>query len=212
MVLSMWTDHRSAPRRGLRTRRPRTGAQALFSEFHLSTPRNIDSETIRARARMAGHTISVTVTLSERTRAAGTIPAVRIARELGIHRSTVVVWIRTGQCIGTKIDGHWYVDPRSVRPPQNRPARREPRTCPSHRQLASTLADWGEGTPVELAADVGLNDGHVRRLLTQMQLQDLVSKERDGSWRLTDFGREWLSTTPPSTERPKEVKRGKSHL
>jgi hypothetical protein len=159
---------------------------------------------------MSSHTVPVTATLSERSRIVGTIPAVQIARELGIHRSTVVVWIQTGQCVGTKIDGRWYVDPRSVRPPKNRPSRRQPRICPSHHRLATTLADWGEGTSVELAADVGLNDGHVRRLLIQMQLQGLASKEGDGSWRLTDFGREWLSSTPPPTERPSEVKRGKS--
>lgn len=170
----------------------------------------IRSESIRARARMSSHTVSVTATLSERSRTVGTIPAVQIARELGIHRSTVVVWIQTGQCVGTKVDGRWYVDPRSVRPPKNQPSRRQPRVCPSHYLLASTLADWGEGTSVELAADVGLNDGHVRRLLIQMQLQHLVAKEDDGTWRLTDHGREWLSTTPPPVELPKEVRRGKS--
>jgi hypothetical protein len=170
----------------------------------------VRGESIRARARMSSHTVSVAATLSERSRIAGTIPAVQIARELGIHRSTVVVWIQTGQCVGTKVDGRWYVDPRSVRPPKNRPSRRQPRICPSHHLLATTLADWGEGTSVELAADVGLNDGHVRRLLIQMQLQGLASKEGDGSWRLTDFGWEWLSSTPPPTERPSEVKRGKS--
>jgi hypothetical protein len=142
----------------------------------------------------------------------GTISLPEAARRLGVHRTVVNKYVLRATLPAVNVLGRWYVRPEDV---EKISAWAKPRVIhrglnPSCYRLAATLADWGGGAPVELAADNGLHDGHVRRLLIQMQLQHLVAKEDDGTWRLTDHGREWLSTTPPPVELPKEVRRGKS--
>ena len=145
---------------------------------------------------------------------AGTISLPEAARRLGVHRTVVNKYVLRATLPAVNVLGRWYVRPEDV---EKISVWAKPRVIhrglnPSCYRLAATLADWGGGAPVELAAETGLHDGHVRRLLTQMQLQHLVAKGGDGSWALTDHGREWLSRTPAPAETLKEVKRGKSRL
>jgi DNA-binding transcriptional ArsR family regulator len=118
------------------------------------------------------------------------------AEKLGITRRRAGELVRAGVIPATRIADRWFVQEgvlekfaESFRPlpPSNR--RRPPiRSERTRLAIAQLLSDWQDATADELAVPLDLHPGNVRKHLVIMEAADLVSRDRQGVWRLTPVG------------------------